>query len=136
MGLSVVEHLTKNPRTLFLLDGVGGFLTAFLIGVVLTRWQTHIGMPLAILYRLAIIGLLCGLYSLSCVLFLKDNVAVFLKTIAIVNSVYCCLSAGVVIYYFTEMTMLGIVYFALEILVILSVIALELRAYSHLNKKP
>lgn len=124
------EQLIRQPKLLFLIDSAGGFLTALLVGIVLVRLEHLIGMPPRTLYILAVLGIVCGLYSLLCGLLLKRHFQPFLKGIAIANSLYCVLSLVFVLWHFKEVTALGLLYFALEILIIGKVIHLEVKAQS------
>jgi hypothetical protein len=105
-------------KKLFLIDGLGAFLTAFFLFVILRTFNEYIGMPKSILTLLSIIALVFGVYSFSCFFFLNKNRKPFLLTICIANILYCCLTLGLIIYYFPQLTILGITYFLLEIIVI------------------
>jgi hypothetical protein len=54
---------------IFLFDAGGAFLASFMLGVVLTNFQEHIGMPKEVLIPLAITALVFCIYSLSCYFF-------------------------------------------------------------------
>lgn len=51
-----------------------------------------------------------------------------MKAIALANLTYCCLTIGFIIYLFPVMTVLGIAYFALEIIVVILLSLTELKA--------
>jgi hypothetical protein len=122
---SVITKLTSNPKNIFLLDSVGAFLTAFLLGFVLIQFQDAFGMPQKILYILSAIALLFATYSLCCYLFVANKWHYYLNIIMIANTLYCCLTTGLIIYYFHKLTALGLTYFILEIVVILFLVYLE-----------
>jgi hypothetical protein len=93
-----------KDRQLFFLDGAGAILSAFLVGVVLVMYQ----------YVLALMA--CGLavHSLYCYFSVTTRWRFHLKIVAIANLLYCCLTAALVIYYHKELTLLGILYFVVE----------------------
>ncbi len=119
--------ILKNPKYIFLIDGMGGLLTAlFLIGV-LPYFQDAIGLNKIVLYILGSIGACYGIYSLCCFRFVKSNFDVWLKVIVLANLIYCVAIAGVVTFFLEEMTLIGVGYFAFEVLVILAIVFSEIR---------
>lgn len=116
-----------NPRRIFLFDGLGACLTAFLLGVVLTAFNEYFGMPQKTLNILALIALVFAVYSFCCFFFVGSNWRLFLKIIAAANLLYCCLTATLVIYFYPQLTVLGVVYFLLEIVVVCGLVLFELR---------
>lgn len=79
------QHLT--PKKLFLIDGIGALLSAFLSGFVWVYLQHHIGLPVSTLYALAIIALFYALYDLVC--YSRNKGVDFIRGIALLNMVYC-----------------------------------------------
>lgn len=121
----------QRPPTLFLIDGLGALLSAILLGVVLVQFEAIFGMPPNVLYGLAgIAGGFC-IYSLSCFLRKPENWRPYLKGIAIANLAYCALTAGLVVYFRQRLTGLGILYFVLEIAVIVGLSVFELKTASN-----
>ena len=116
-----------NPKRIFLLDGLGACLTAFLLGVVLTAFNEYIGMPQKTLNILALIALAFSAYSISCFFFIGNNWRLFLKIIATANLLYCCLTTTLVIYFYPQLTVFGVIYFLLEIVVVCGLVFFELR---------
>lgn len=107
-----------KPRTYFLIDGTGALISALVLGVVMPAFEAAFGMPRQILYFLACLACLFSVYSFSCFFLFMKNWRPFLKRIAVVNLLYCCLTLGLVIWRFAGLTLLGILYFALEILIV------------------
>ncbi len=116
-----------KPKVLFLADGIGGLVTAFFLGIILARYENVFGMPRKVLYPLSLIACVYAVYSLCCFLYLKNDWRHYLKTIAIANLIYVCLSAGLVIYFYPGITILGVSYFLLEILVISTLVFIEFK---------
>jgi len=109
-----------------LLDGLGGLLTALMLCLVLPSVHEHIGLPPRTLVNLGLCGAVCGAYSLSCYRFVTTRWRLALGIVAGANVVYCVVSAAVVGVQWRALTTLGLAYFAGEIIVILSLVALEL----------
>jgi hypothetical protein len=122
---SMINKILTKPTKIFLIDSIGAFLTAILIGLVLTHFQEYIGMPFEILFAMAGIALVFCIYSLSCYLFLNKNWKAFLGAIAIANSLYCVLTTILIIKYFDQLTAFGILYFIGEIVLVLVLVYFE-----------
>ena len=132
----ILNKFSSTPKNIFILDGIGATLSAFLLGVILVRFEPIFGMPLTPLYILASIAIMLATYSFSCYFILTDNWnSAFMKVIVIANLLYCCLSMTMVIYFFEELTIWGITYFLLEILVTCGLNIIEKQVYSKLSTK-
>ncbi len=123
----IINKVTMNPKQLFLIDGLGAVLSAFLLGVVLVRFENFIGMPQKTLYLLAILPCIFAFYDFFCYLRVKEYRKPYLKVIAFSNLVYCFISIGFLFRHRQELTNLGWVYFLLEILIILILVVIELK---------
>jgi hypothetical protein len=122
-----MNQWTLNPKKLFLLDGLGACLTAFLLGIVLTAFNEYFGMPQKTLNVLALIALGFAFYSFFCFFFIGSTWRFFLKIIAAANLLYCCLTTVLVIYFYPQLTVFGVIYFLLEIVVVCGLVFVELR---------
>ncbi len=122
-----------KPKTIFLIDGLGAILSAFLLGVVLIHYQELIGMPEKVLYFLAFIPCLFIIYSFSCFFFLRDNWRSYLKYIALANFLYCILSIAMMMVHRDSLTTLGYTYFVIEIIVVLIVVGVEYQVYKNMR---
>lgn len=118
---------TLTSKQLFLIDALGAITSAIFLGVVLVKLESYIGMPVNVLYLLAALALLFAVYSLSCYTFTPANWQAYLKLIAWVNLSYCILTLSLVIWNFNALKPLGITYFALEILIIIVLVNIELK---------
>ena len=119
--------MNLNPKQLFLLDGFGALLSAFLLGVVLVKFESTFGMPRSTLYILAFIPCLFAVYDFYCYWKIQQQQGFFLKGIAIANLAYCCLSITFAFHHQEQLTTLGRTYFILEILVVVALVAVELK---------
>jgi CHASE2 domain-containing sensor protein len=121
---------TLAPKQLFLIDGLGAMLSALLLGVVLARFETTFGMPLKALYFLSCLACVYAVYSFLSYWRIRENWRPYMQAIAIANLFYCCLTMGLVIYHRQELTKLGLLYFLLEVVVIIGLIIMELKTVS------
>lgn len=121
----IITKLISKPKNIFLLDSIGAFLTALILGFVVVKFQDAFGMPQTILYFLSALALVFAIYSLCCYYSVTTKWHSYLYLIMIANILYCCLTTGLIIYYFHELTILGFVYFILEISIIIGLVFLE-----------
>ncbi len=119
-----------GTKKIFLLDASGALLTALFLSAVLANFEPVFGMPKKTLYLLSTIALLYAIYSAACYSFVRNNWLPYLKAIIIANIIYGCITAGIVYYYRSMLTIPGIIYFLLEIIVMTGLILLEIKVYS------
>ena len=131
----ILDKMTANPNKLFLADGLGAFITAFSLGITLASFEAYFGMPVKTLYFLSSIACIYTIYSICCYFLLAGNWQPYLWGIAVANLMYCCLTTGMVLYFYPKLTVLGLAYFLLEILVVSALIIIELRVFSQLTDK-
>lgn len=117
-----------NHKKIFLIDSLGAFISASLLLVIFTFFQLYIGMPATALVMLIAIALCFCIYSLTCFFFVNKNAALFLRAVSTANMLYCCLTLGLMVNYYPHLTILGLTYFLLEIVVIMVLVFFELRA--------
>ncbi len=114
-----------SPKTLFLVDSMGALLTSFMLGFVLSTFEEVFGMPKSILYLLAPVAFGYSIYSFICYLKISSNWSPFLETIAWANLFYSTLTLGLVVYYWSFLTIIGSLYFILESIIIYGLAFLE-----------
>ena len=129
----MLTKITSNPKLIFLLDCLGALLSATLLGVVLPSFQPIFGMPQNVLYGLAALACLFAIYSFWNYRWFKDNWRPYLRGIAIVNLLYCGLTAALVIYFRQELTTWGLLYFLQEMIVIIVLVMLEFKTIARKN---
>jgi len=117
----------KNLKKLFLIDGLGALISAFLLGVVLVKFESLFGIPKPTLYILAAIPIFFALYDFFCYFRIKKNLPIFLKGIALMNILYCCLSLCFAFHHSTSITALGWAYIIIEIVIVVGIAIFELR---------
>lgn len=119
--------MTVSPKQLFLVDGLGAVLSAFLIGIVLAGFESIFGMPQEVTYFLSIIPCLYAIYSFTCFRLIQKNWKPYLRFIALANLLYGCLTIGLVIYFYPHVTGWGLLYFIGEVIIIIGLAAIELK---------
>lgn len=115
-----------RPRRLFLVDGAGALVSAFLLGLVLARLDFLFGIPARHLYLLALLPLVFAACDLL-FFFAAGRTALFLRVMAVLNLSYCLLSAGFAVFHRDTMTTLGWTYLLAEWLIVALLAALEIR---------
>lgn len=121
-------HHKLQPKTIFLIDGIGALLSAILLGLVLTRFESFFGLPKNVLYVLSGIAVLFSIYSLTNAVIKPDKSAPRLRFIAVANLLYCVLTVVLLIAFYQQLTVYDLLYFVGELLIILSLAYYELRA--------
>jgi hypothetical protein len=123
--MTFIKTESLTARKLLLLDGLGDVTSAIFLGVVLVEYQKFIGLPVNLLYFLALIAVFFAVYSLSCHFLLKQAHVGFLKIIAMANSAYCALTLLLVILFLEHIKPWGLAYFAGEIILVVGLVILE-----------
>jgi len=131
----MIVKIISNPKKLFLIDGLGAILSAFLLGVVLVKYESVFGIPLTTLYFLAAIPVLFAMHDLCCSKKNNDQIGKLLKRVAILNFLYCCISIVLAFYHFKTITIFGWTYILVEILIVLILAIIEYKVASRLNSK-
>ena len=129
------EKWSYNPKRLFLIDSSGAFLTAFILIAILARFESIFGMPRTVLYFLFLVSCIYSMYGVCCYFLITNNWRPYLKVIVIANLIYCCLTLGLVFYFYEKLTVLGLLYFLLEVIVIGGLVLLERTALSKINNR-
>ena len=130
-----IEKAESNPKIIFLIDGLGAGLTAFMLGVVLVRLEHIFGIPPSTLYFLALIPILYVIYDIYCYNKAKNNLPKFIKGIAVLNLIYCFVSLVSAFYHRGAISMLGWVYVIIEIIIIIVIASIEYKISNKLTVK-
>lgn len=121
----VIKWGVNNPGKLFLVDGSGALLSAFLLGVILVELQSVFGIPQSTLYFLAIFPCLFAVYDFYCVFSKQLRIGVFLKGIASMNLFYIFVSLGLCLYHVEQITICGWAYIVLEMIIVMTLAYVE-----------
>ncbi|MNF35669.1 hypothetical protein D3C84_165470 [compost metagenome] len=130
----LINHLTEKQKTLFLIDSLGAFLTAFLLFVIMRQFDDYFGMPKTVLTSLSAIAICLCLYSTACFIFLKARWTAFIWIIGTANLLYCALTIGLLIKYYLLLTIIGIIYFLIEIVIICVLSYVEFNVATEIKK--
>lgn len=123
---SFSKRLINQPRQLFLADGIGALISAFLLYVIVKGFS---GMPSSVLNQLAAIALFFSIYSFSCYAFVKRKWEYFIAIICFMNFCYCLLTFSLVIIHFSSLSIAGSIYFIGEIAIIAKLAIIEYKAF-------
>lgn len=123
----IITKFYENPKRLFLIDGIGAVVSAFLLGVVLVKFENVFGIPTSTLYLLAIFPVFFTMFDFYSYRKENDKLNKLLKSIAIMNLCYCLLSIGFAFFHYKTITSLGWAYVIIEVIIItvLAIIELE-----------
>ncbi len=132
---STIKEFLIKPWKLFLVDSLGALLTGFLTGTLLVKQVDFFGMPVKSLNILSIIAFTYAIYSICCYFFLDKNWRPYLKFIAFANLLYCCLTITFVTYFYASITTAGLIYFSIELIVIVCLATIEFMTASHRSAK-
>ncbi|MCB0646153.1 MAG: hypothetical protein KDC49_05800 [Saprospiraceae bacterium] len=126
---ALLRYFQNHPIKIFLLDGAGALLTSASIAGVNWFGGRLFGLPEKVLTLLSSIAFFFAIYSLATYLSRTKSIRKFLLPIMIANLLYCILSAGVVLFFSSELTLVGFSYFIFEIVVILTLVYMEYKIY-------
>jgi hypothetical protein len=130
----LIKYFTEKQKTLFLIDSIGAFITAFFLFVIVQQFNAYFGMPETVLTYLSVIAVCFSVYSIACFSFLKTRRAAFIKLIGIANLLYCVLTMGLLIAYYRNLTITGLLYFSSEMIIICSLCHIELTVAKEIKK--
>lgn len=122
------KKLHLSSRQLFLIDGIGAVVSAIMLGVVLVGWNHWVGMPVQALYVLAAIPIGFAAYDFYCYLRVAEPQSNFLKVIAGLNLAYCGISIAFLFQHWSSLTWLGWAYFLIELVIVIVLASIQLRA--------
>lgn len=118
-------------KRIFLIDSLGALLSAFLLGVILVKFEIAFGIPLDVLYCLTIFASVLSIFSFFNYLFAHKNSKICLKIVGLVNILYSWITMIIVLYFYEKITGLGLLYFLIEISIIVILAKIELEKANH-----
>ena len=131
----LINYLSEKRKTLFLIDSLGAFSTAFFLFVIMRQLNEYFGMPKIVLTYLSAIAACFCIYATICFIFIKGSGISLIKIIAFANLLYCMLTIGAVIKYYPLLTIIGRTYFLIEIMIICGLSYVELRVAKKMSSK-
>lgn len=132
---ALTDHLAGMPKKLFLTDGIGAMLTAFFLFIIMRQFNEYFGMPQTILTCLSVIAICLCIYSTLCFLFLKEFWITFLIILGMANLLYAALTTGMLIIYYPQLTLIGLIYFLIEIVMICGLAYIEFNVATEIRKR-
>jgi hypothetical protein len=123
-------NLSKNPKQIFLIDSLGAFLSSFLLSLIALNFREMFGLSKTVFCFLAASAWFFAIYSLTCYCLVKNQWRIFLLLIIIANICYCFLTIWLVFNHFDSITILGLTYFILELIVIIALVFIEIKIYT------
>ena len=127
---SMQSKLAMNPKHLFLIDGIGALVSAFLLGVVLVRYSDVIGLEDKTLLLVASFPCIFALYDFLCLFFVNKSYSSYIMIIAGSNLLYCFLSIGIAFYHVDTLTILGWTYIIIEVVIVMILSLIEYKVAS------
>jgi hypothetical protein len=115
-----------RKENIFIIDSLGAFLSTLCL-VFIICYEELFGMPKTNLYLFVTIGFLFSVYSITCHFFDLSNWKKYLKIIATLNILYCIFTIFSILQNLKSLTNYGFIYFVLELTIIITLVAFELR---------
>lgn len=124
---SIISYFVKNPKTIFLVDSIGAFLSAFCLMIISRFYSNYFGINPSTLQLLTILPIIFCIYSACCYLLIKRSYKPFILIIAIANFLYCLITLVLMFTLYSELTILGLSYFVIELMIIALIISIEFK---------
>lgn len=120
-----LSHFQQHPKQLFLVDAVGAIISALLLYMLLMPYAEWIGLPAAHIKALAIGAVCLAGYDLFARSVFTTERKWTLSLIALLNTIYCIITSGVLIVNYSSITLLGWAYFLGEMAIVGVLVYLE-----------
>ena len=124
IGKAVMQVNSKN---IFLIDSFGAGVSSLSLGLLLPFLQSWVGLPVAALHLLAMLAVCFMVYSFCCYKWIDHGQPIWLALLVGANIGYCIFTVFLLIRHSQLITALGLIYFTLEIFVIILLVSLEIR---------
>lgn len=122
---TIISYFVKNPKTIFLFDSIGAFISAFCLLIISRFYSNYFGINPSTLQLLIILPIVFCIYSACCYLLIKRSYKPFILIIAMANFLYCLITLVLMFTLYSELTILGLSYFVVELMIIGIIIYLE-----------
>lgn len=110
-------------KNIFLIDAIGALMSCLSLGFLLPYLKT--GFPADKAVTLALWAGLLFVFSTSCFFLVKKNKSSWLKVVIAANLLYCVFTLFTVLSLSSQMKALGLAYFAVEVILILTLVHIE-----------
>lgn len=122
----------KNPKQLILIDILGALVTAIMLLIVVKNFNHFFGVGIYEINILAIIALSLCCFGIVCWFTTHKFWKPLLYILAIFNLLYCFITI-LILNSSSNLTIYGILYFTIEIAIILSLVFSEIRTAQRLK---
>lgn len=126
--MSVERHRIFDPKKLLIVDAFGAAISFLLLAFVLTSFESFFGIPQSVLWTLAIPPVFFLAFDLVAIYALKSHLSGALRTIAVLNGLYCLTSLLLILPHFSSVTIFGWMYVLGEIAVVSALARIEWKA--------
>lgn len=127
MSKEFFKWISEEPKYLFLVDGVGAVISALLYFILLGNLVNVFGIPRNISYNLGFLAVVYAITSLTCFATQPKHWRIFLKIIAFANLLHCFITIALIYFLNGQITTLGILYIAIEVLIVVPLAIFELK---------
>lgn len=122
---TIISYFINKPKAIFLVDSIGAFLSAFCLLIISRFFSDFFGINPSTLQLLTILPIVFCIYSACCYLLIIGGYKPFILIIAIANFLYCLITMVLIFTHYSELTILGLSYFILELMIIGIIVYLE-----------
>ena len=122
---TIISYFINKPKAIFLVDSIGAFLSAFYLLIISRFCSDFFGINPSTLQLLTILPIVFCIYSACCYLLIIRGYKPFILIIAIANFLYCLITMVLIFTHYSELTILGLSYFILELMIIGIIVYLE-----------
>jgi len=131
---SMISYFINKPKTIFIIDSIGAFLSSFCLFIISRFYSNYIGIDSSKLILLTILPNIYCIYSACCYFLVKQRFKLFIRVIAIANLLYCLITIFIIGFHYDQLTILGFTYFILEIFIIAFLVNIEFKISNILNQ--
>ena len=124
---TIISYFINKPKAIFLVDSIGAFLSAFCLLIISRFYGNYFGINPSTLQLLTILPIVFCIYSACCYLLVKRSYKPFILIIAIANLLYCLITLLLMFTLYSELTILGLSYFVIELMIIALIISIEFK---------
>lgn len=132
---TIIKQFSQNPKQLLIVDSAGALITFVMLLLIGKFFSIQFGLSKTIINILSLAALLIFLYSSTCYLTLRTVRWPVISSVALINSLYCFLTLSLMIYLHSEITLWGILYFSVEIIIIIFLIIIEYKVAIFIKHK-
>ena len=123
--------MQNKLKKIFLIDAIGALLSSIFLSLTFYKFYEDFGLPKEVFFILAVIPIFYCFNSFTNYFKNVSKLTSKLKIIAFANLAYCLLTISLCIYYSKSITLIGLTYFCLEIIIVVILSIYELQIAKH-----